>query len=75
MSGGSHKLRPVGHSLRPIAPQIQRVSQRHPGCIPTPIMLLALIPGVLSIVLFVATLSLKPTRARATVLPPQPLPR
>jgi hypothetical protein len=35
-------------------------------------MLLAIIPGLLSIVLFVATLSLKPQRARATVLPPQP---
>jgi hypothetical protein len=39
------------------------------------IMLLAIIPGLLSIVLFVATLSLKPPRARTTVLPPQPLPR
>jgi hypothetical protein len=38
-------------------------------------MLLALIPAVLSIALFVATLSLKPAKARATVLPPQPLPR
>lgn len=38
-------------------------------------MLLAIIPGLLSIVLFVATLCLKPQRARATVLPPQPLTR
>jgi hypothetical protein len=35
-------------------------------------MLLAIIPGLLSIVLFVATLSLKPQRARATMLPPLP---
>jgi len=40
-----------------------------------PIMLLALIPALLSIALFVATLSLKPTKARATMLPPQPLAR
>lgn len=39
------------------------------------IMLLAVIPGLLSIALFVATLSLNPPRARATVLPPAPLPR
>jgi hypothetical protein len=38
-------------------------------------MLLAILPGLLSIALFVATLRLKPQRARATVLPPQPLPR
>jgi hypothetical protein len=35
-------------------------------------MLLAILPGLLSILLFVATLSLKP-QARATRLPPQPL--
>ncbi len=38
-------------------------------------MLLALIPGLLSIALFVATLCLKPPRTRATMLPPQPQPR
>jgi hypothetical protein len=38
-------------------------------------MLLAIIPALLSIALFVATLSLKPSRARATVLPPAPLTR
>jgi hypothetical protein len=38
-------------------------------------MLLAIIPGLLSIALFVATLNLKPQRPRATVLPPQPLSR
>jgi hypothetical protein len=38
-------------------------------------MLLAIIPGLLSIVLFVATLSLRPQRARATVLPPRPMTR
>ncbi|MES1189214.1 MAG: hypothetical protein ABUL60_35695 [Myxococcales bacterium] len=38
-------------------------------------MLLAAIPGLLSIALFVATLCLKPGRARATVLPPAPQPR
>jgi hypothetical protein len=37
-------------------------------------MLLAVIPGLFSIALFVATLSLKPGRARATVLPPAPQP-
>ncbi len=35
-------------------------------------MLFALVPAVISIALFVATLSLKPVRARATLLPPQP---
>lgn len=39
------------------------------------IMLLALIPALLSIALFVATLSLRPAKARGTVLPPQPMPR
>jgi hypothetical protein len=38
-------------------------------------MLLAAIPGLLSIALFLATLSLKPSRARRTVLPPMPQPR
>jgi uncharacterized membrane protein len=38
-------------------------------------MLLAIVPALLSIALFVATLSLKPQRARATLLPPQPLAR
>ena len=38
-------------------------------------MLLAVIPGLLSIALFVATLCLKPSRARSTVLPPPPLAR
>lgn len=38
-------------------------------------MLLALIPALLSIALFMATLRLKPGKARATVLPTQPLPR
>ena len=36
-------------------------------------MLFAIIPGLLSILLFVATLSLKPQRARVTLLPPRPL--
>jgi hypothetical protein len=36
------------------------------------IMLLAAIPALLSIALFVATLALRPSRARATLLPPQP---
>jgi hypothetical protein len=35
-------------------------------------MWFALLPGLVSIALFVATLSLKPYRARATLLPPQP---
>jgi hypothetical protein len=36
-------------------------------------MLLAMIPGLISIALFVATLRLRPpSRARATLLPPQP---
>jgi hypothetical protein len=35
-------------------------------------MWFALLPGLVSIALFVATLSLKPHRARATLLPPQP---
>jgi hypothetical protein len=39
------------------------------------IMLLALIPALLSIALFVATLRLKPGNARATILPTQPLTR
>lgn len=38
-------------------------------------MLLALIPALLSIALFVATLRLRPGKARATILPTQPLPR
>ena len=38
-------------------------------------MLLAILPGLLSIVLFVATLRLKPRQARATVLPPRPMAR
>ena len=37
------------------------------------IMLLATIPALLSIALFVATLALRPHRSRATLLPPQPL--
>lgn len=36
------------------------------------IMLLAIIPGLVSIALFVATLALRPHAARATILPPQP---
>ena len=36
-------------------------------------MLLAIIPGLLSIALFVATLRLRPQVARATMLPPQPI--
>jgi len=36
-------------------------------------MLLAAIPALLSIALFVATLALRPHRSRATLLPPQPL--
>jgi hypothetical protein len=36
-------------------------------------MLLATIPGLVAVLLFVATLSLRPgSRARATVLPPPP---
>ena len=38
-------------------------------------MLLALLPGLIAIALFIGTLSLRPLRARATVLPPAPLPR
>jgi hypothetical protein len=41
------------------------------GCI----MLLALIPALLSIAMFVATLRLKPTKVRGAVLPRQALPR
>jgi hypothetical protein len=37
-----------------------------------PIMWLAIIPGLVSVVLFVATLSLRPTKPRATLLPPAP---
>ena len=36
------------------------------------LMLLAIIPGLISIALFVATLALRPHAARATILPPQP---
>lgn len=36
------------------------------------LMLLALLPALISIALFVATLSLRPVRARATLLPPLP---
>jgi hypothetical protein len=35
-------------------------------------MLLATIPALLSIALFVATLALRPDRSRATLLPPRP---
>lgn len=35
-------------------------------------MLLWIVPGLLSIALFVATLRLRPVPARATVLPPPP---
>ena len=35
-------------------------------------MLLWVIPGLVSIALFVATLRMSPLRARATVLPPAP---
>jgi hypothetical protein len=35
-------------------------------------MWLSLVPAVISIALFVATLSLKPVRARATLLPSSP---
>ena len=38
-------------------------------------MLLALVPALLSVALFVATLRLKPGKARATILPTEPLPR
>ncbi len=38
-------------------------------------MLLAIIPGLISIALFVATLALRPHAARATILPPQPTSR
>lgn len=36
------------------------------------IMWLAIIPGLVSVALFVATLSLRPTKPRATLLPPAP---
>jgi len=39
------------------------------------IMLLWTIPALIAIALFVATLSLRPVPARATMLPPQPFAR
>jgi hypothetical protein len=38
-------------------------------------MLLFAIPALIAVALFVGTLSLRPHRARATLLPPQPQPR
>jgi hypothetical protein len=38
-------------------------------------LLLAIIPGLVSMALFVATLALRPQRARATWLPPPPVGR
>ena len=38
-------------------------------------MLLSSIPALIAVALFVATLSLRPYTARATMLPPEPLPR
>jgi len=37
-------------------------------------MLLSIIPALIAVVLFVATLGLRPQRARATLLPPAPSP-
>jgi hypothetical protein len=39
------------------------------------IMLVALIPALLAVALFVGTLTLKPQRARTTLLPPRPAAR
>jgi len=39
------------------------------------IMLLSIIPPLIAVALFVATLALRPHRARATMLPPQPTAR
>ena len=39
------------------------------------IMLLWIVPGLIAVALFIATLSLRPHQPRATLLPPQPLPR
>lgn len=39
------------------------------------IMLIWMLPGLIAVALFVGTLSLRPNRPRATLLPPQPLPR
>jgi len=36
-------------------------------------LLVAIIPGLVSMALFVATLALRPHRARATLLPPAPI--
>jgi hypothetical protein len=37
-------------------------------------LLLAIIPGLVSVALFAATLALRPSRGRATLLPPAPMP-
>jgi hypothetical protein len=38
-------------------------------------MLLSMIPALIAVVLFVATLALRPHSGRATMLPPQPAAR
>jgi len=46
----------------------------HRRCSLRGIMLLAALPALVSIAMFIATLSLRPKRARTTVLPPLPAP-